>query len=244
MCFCLEQLEDGIRVLLHCDGTEALMEGIRRIRRKQAYGKALWQEICDHLPPIKNRSMMDTLGGIGTFWKRYNPRLFSHQIPGDIDYQLSIPVSEQLCGIDYVNCYLEHLAIENGFLCLFSKQALLPVLNSFCPDYNELLVNLYEPVAANALGCVLLGREVLGLKIPPEGDAALQACFSGKPTDEIKQMLCRAAHVLSEQLDMQSVPAKEYLQAYAERLVPRISAVRTPDGFRGIFPSGNHTDTC
>ena len=63
-------------------------------------------------------------------------------------------------------------------------------------------------------------------------------------TDEIKQMLCRAAHVLSEQLDMQSVPAKEYLQAYAERLVPRISAVRTPDGFRGIFPSGNHTDTC
>ncbi|WP_394272336.1 DUF6179 domain-containing protein [Butyricicoccus sp.] len=244
ICFCLEQHEDGVRVLLHCDGAEALAEGMRRIERKQAYGKALWQEVCNHLPAVENRSMLDTLGGIGTFWKQYNPRFFAHQVPGDIDYQLSAPVSEQLRGVDYVNRYLEHLAIENGFLRLFTERAMLPVLDSYCPDYNELLVNLYEPIAANALGCVLLGRDVRSLDIPPEGYKALQARFSDKTTDEIRKILCEAAEELSEQLAMSSASAREYLQAYAERLVPRISAVRTADGLFGIFPSGKNPNTC
>lgn len=115
ICFCLEQHEAGLHVLLHGDGTEALEEGIRRIGRKQVHGRVLWQQICNHLPPVENQSMLDTLGGIGTFWKQYNPRFFAHQVPGDLDYQLSAPVSEQLHGVDYINRYLEHLAVENSF---------------------------------------------------------------------------------------------------------------------------------
>ncbi|MDD6612651.1 MAG: DUF6179 domain-containing protein [Clostridiales bacterium] len=240
ICFCLEQHEAGLHVLLHGDGTEALEEGIRRIGRKQVHGRVLWQQICNHLPPVENQSMLDTLGGIGTFLKQYNSRFFAHQIPGDIDYQLSAPVSEQLKGVDYINEYLKHLAVENSFLRQFTKEALEPVLNSYCPDYRGLLVNLYEPVAANALGCSLLDRDIHALIIPPDGYTALYGYFAGQTTGEIKQILCRAAQRLSEQMDMWSASARQYLHAYAERLVPRIAAVRSADGLRGSFPSADN----
>ena len=76
ICFCLEQHEAGLHVLLHQDGMEALTEGIRRVGRKQVRSSIAWQQVCNHLPPVENQSMLDTLGGIGTFWKQYNPRFF------------------------------------------------------------------------------------------------------------------------------------------------------------------------
>lgn len=242
VCFCLKQHEAGLHVLLHQDGMEALAEGIRRIGRKQIHGSIVWQQVCNHLPPVENQSMLDTLGGIGTFLKQYNPRFFAHQIPGDIDYQLSAPVSEQLQGVDYINGYLKHLAIENSFLRQFTKAALEPVLNAYCPDYRGLLVNLYEPVAANALGCVLLDRDIYALVIPSDGYAVLYGYFAGRTTEEIKQILNRAAQKLTEQLDMQSDSAKQYLYAYTQRLVPRIAVVHSSEGLRGIFPSAAHTN--
>lgn len=144
--------------------------------------------------------------------------------------------------MDYINRYLEHLAVENSFLRQFTKEALEPVLNSYCPDYQGLLVNLYEPAAANALGCVLLDRDICALVIPPDGYTALHGYFAGQTTGEIKQILCRAAQRLSEQMDMRSASARQYLHAYAERLVPRIAAVRSADGLRGIFPSADNTN--
>ena len=242
ICYCLEQHEAGLHVLLHQDGMEALTEGIRRVGRKQIRSSIAWQQVCNHLPPVENQSMLDTLGGIGTFLKQYNPRFFAHQIPGDIDYQLSAPVSEQLKGVDYINEYLKHLAIENSFLRQFTREALEPVLNASCPDYRGLLINLYEPVAANALGCSMLDRDIHALVIPPDGYAVLYGYFAGRTTEKIEQILNRAAQKLIEQLDMQSDSAKQYFYAYTQRLVPRIAVVHSSDGLRGIFPSADHTN--
>ena len=62
-----------------------------------------------------------------------------------------VPVSESLLGINYVNQYLARLAAENSLLTRLPQGEVRAVLERSCPDWRGLLVNLYAPVAANAL---------------------------------------------------------------------------------------------
>jgi hypothetical protein len=73
-------------------------------------------------------------------------------VPCDIDYQLCRPVPEDLLGVEYVNEYLRRVVLENDFLRRFPKEPVIKLLENYCPDYRGLLINLYEPVATNALG--------------------------------------------------------------------------------------------
>ena len=51
-------------------------------------------------------------------------------------------------------------------------------MNAASPDYEDLLLNLYQPVFQNALGRCLLGRDVLELSITAEERAELHRRLS------------------------------------------------------------------
>lgn len=57
----------------------------------------------------------------------------------------------------------------------FARERVVRLLEAFCPDYRGQLINLYEPVAANALGLASLGHDVRGLRVTPEEQAMLRA---------------------------------------------------------------------
>ena len=59
---------------------------------------------------------------------------------------------ETLRGVDYVNDWLRRLCLEQNFLDRFDPALVRAVLDRSCPDYRGLLINLYEPIAVNALG--------------------------------------------------------------------------------------------
>lgn len=90
VCFCL-RVGEGFRPerwteLLETELTQAFEDGVRQLEQRVEYGKRLWLAACERLPPVENRSMQDTLRGIGTFFRRYDVRFFAHEIPCDIDY--------------------------------------------------------------------------------------------------------------------------------------------------------------
>ena len=180
--------------------------------------------------------MQDTLRGIGTFFRRYDVRFFAHEIPCDIDYQLAIPVEPEQKGVDYVNRYLERLTLENEFLRRFTRAAMEPILRRYCPDYWGLLINLYEPVATNALGLALLGEQVQALAISPAACRRLRERFAGRTFAEIGTMLDRAALRLSGETALCGAET-EYLRAWAKRLAPRIETAARYGGMDGIFLS-------
>lgn len=130
-------------------------------------------------PQIENRSLTDTLAGIGAFWRRYDRRFFAHEVPGDIDYQLCLPAPERLLGVDYLISWLSRLLAESRFLNCFDRRAVVRVLEGSCPDYRGLHINLFEPVAVNALGRTLLGLDPLDLALPSEGRARLAGTGCG-----------------------------------------------------------------
>jgi len=107
--------------------------------------------------PLRSRSLRDTVRGMRAFFETYDVRLLAQHIPAEIDYQLCRPVPDSMLGVCYIREYLHRLLIENELIIRFDPRRVVALLRRSCPDYGELLVNLYEPVAANVIGLSLLG---------------------------------------------------------------------------------------
>lgn len=222
-------------LLLNSDLSSMAEKGRDFLKRCVEYGENLWKKICMSLPSVENRSMKDTLASMGTFWKKYDVCFFAHEIPCDIDYQLSKPVSEKKKGVLYVIAYLEQLAVENHFLSFFDKTVMIPVLSRYCPDYEGLLINLYEPIATNTMGCALLQRSFETLILTPEEQKEIGCIFANLSGKDIESRLEEAAQWTLEQLGCQSQGEKQLLRQYAKNLAVRIGSVRDVGGISGIF---------
>jgi hypothetical protein len=199
--------------------------------------KVCLQRVRDGAPDIVNRSYRDTLIGMEAFFKKYDYRFFAHEIPGDIDYQLCHAVPQELQGIEYINEYLRRLSIENDFCGYFERGTMIALLESYCKDYQGLLINLYEPVAVNALGLALLGGDILALEITDRDRSKLLSRLTGYTKTEVLEELKRAAEVLCYRLQIGDAQARDYLQSTATELFPRIKAAMPKNRLDGIFLS-------
>ena len=111
----------------------------------------LWRHVADIMPPIRNIALRDTLASIGRLPQAYDTFFAAHEVPANIDYPLSKPVFEELKGLDYVEAWLTQLLAEAQFLARFDTVEMVTYLESWCPDYCGLLINLYDPI--NAAWC-------------------------------------------------------------------------------------------
>lgn len=219
------------------DLEEEYKNGVAQIKGKSEYGKGLWESACAGLPCIENRAMTDTLKSIGTFWKRYDYRFFAHAIPCDIDYQLALPVSESVVGVDFINCYLERLLIENRFISKFQREKVASILTLYCPDHRREIINLFEPVAAGALGLAVIGEPFEGLMINSDHIDKLAEVFQDLDKKEILAKLIDAVDIVSIRDGMPEEQLRSYLCAYSKELACRVAALRDCGGLPGIFVS-------
>ena len=119
-------------------------ECVHALERRVDGALALWREVVATMPPIRNVSLRDTLTSLGNLRRRYDARFAAHEIPCDIDYQLSVPVDSSLMGIDYVEAWLKQLLAEARWIARYDVDSCVRVLERVCPDYRGLHVNLYD----------------------------------------------------------------------------------------------------
>jgi len=198
-------------------------------------GKRLYNKACLTAPEIENISYKDTLRSIGGFFKQYDYRFFAHLIPCDIDYQLCHAVNESLKGVEYINQYLGRIIIENDFVRSFEKNRVESLLKSYCSDYKGLLINIYEPVAANAVGLALLHEDVKALNITASDCERLTRLFEPLSVTPAKTALNEAADRACTELGISDPSSVRYLRKTAEELYPRIEAALGHDNLGGIF---------
>lgn len=124
------------------------------LRRKQTkiatrVDRALetWRLVCKTMPPLRNISLRDTLASIGGIKSRYDTYFAAHEVPCDIQYQLSVPADESLRGIDYVQAWLNQLLRETQYIAQFAPESCTKVLEQSCPDHKGLHVNLFDLLA-------------------------------------------------------------------------------------------------
>lgn len=236
ICCCLgitDQPDGRWRHLLNCDIELEYQKGLARIEKKKQFGRRLWQTVCTNLPPVENISMLDTLKSIGVFWKNYDSVFFAHEVPCNMDYQLSVPVPESYQGVDYVNRYLENLLCENLFLSEYLADDLLPLLDRYSPDFRGLLINLFEPVITNSIGLALLGLPDTPLEINERELSRLYHLFGHM--EDIQQGLLHGLGRLWEVHPTLNPLVFSYSTLYCKQLALRIDMLRDSGGLGGIF---------
>lgn len=220
---------DGIRAIF-LDSRKTLLEAIEE-------GKRLYQIAYSGKLTLGNIAYDETLQNIDKFFKWYDYRLFAHQIPCDIDYLLCHPIAESKFGIQYINCYLEAIIIENSFCSLFKEREVIKLLNSHCADYKELLINIYEPVATNVMGLGLLNKRcITSLDISQNDRQDIFQIFSSLDDQQAIELLSNAARNIAGLLGLNSVEHK-YLEELAKSLFPRIKVATSHKNLEGLFLS-------
>jgi len=237
--FCLEiylkQSGKTKKLFVTADLEELFALGQKAIEKQIDLGKRLYNKACLTAPKIENISYMDTLRSIGGCFKRYDYRFFAHLIPCEIDYQLCHAVRESLQGIEYINQYLGRIIIENDFVRSFQKNRVESLLESYCSDYIGLLINIYEPIAANAVGLALLQEDVKELSITASDSERLTRFFEPLSATPAKIALNEAADRVCTELGISDPSSVRYLRKTTEELYPRIEAALGRGSLDGIF---------
>ena len=223
------------RQLAGADLEEELLRGQKRIRRKMQFARRLWQRLAVSGAAGESRALGATLLGIGEFWRRYDWRFAAHEIPCGIDYPLALPVPESLQGADYLTEWLSRLDTEVRFQSAFPAAARSAAWDRFHPERYDLPLNLYEPLAADAMCLLALGREVRALMVGPGERRAFAGRLALLTEGETEAALRRWAEGLGETLELPEGRDRRYLTDYARTLLPRIRTAAA-GGWPGIFP--------
>ena len=136
--------KEAARALAVDDPIALWHEGLTALDARVDAALQTWREIVTTMPPIRNVSLRDTLASLGELRTSYNTYFAAHEVPCDIDYQLSEPVNTQLRGIDYIEAWLAQLLAETRWISHSDTQSCIAVLERACPDYRGLHVNLYD----------------------------------------------------------------------------------------------------
>lgn len=210
-------------------------DGLRTLEDKTRRAKAVVRALCLSTPDYGSLALRSTLSGILAGLEHYDARFLAHRIPGEIDYQLALPVSEELPGIDFVLCYLEHLAAELRFLSRFALHRVLALLDGASPDWRDAVSSLYEPIAANALGLALLDEDPRRLHIRDGQRQTLLLLLAPLHPLDIDHRLTRAGDAVLHALGLREMQDRTLLHAFAGALAPRVGSVADAGELRHVF---------
>ena len=233
--FTLQKSGAPPRELLTADFNELMLKGQRRLSFDKSVAQSLWQTACTEAPELASVSLRDTLRGIGVFFRRYDLRYFARDIPCDIDYQLCLPVPEETPGVDYIAEYLRRLITENRLLRAFDPRREDALLETARPSYQQLLVNLCEPVFANALALTLIGKTPQALSVSKSDREALALLFEPLPKSAAVKLLREGSLELCKLIGLSDPYSEDYFAEIAEGMYPRIETALGHGGLEGVF---------
>ena len=201
---------------------EKALEGARDILKKRIQlCKTLYLTLLRLPFQPDNVSYRDTVNGMENFFKKYDYYFFADQVPCDIDYQLCLPVNENLWGVEFLTEYIKRLICEGRFCGAFQRYEITALLANFGSRNDELLINVFTPVLSNALGRVLLGNDISTLEVTPDGIEKLFSMFAGLKYEEALPIVDKASKLLCSRVGFSGYNA-EYVTESARTLIPRI----------------------
>lgn len=227
--------DSALLPLAEGDADARYAEALERLRRKADCARVLAGQLCLSAPPLGCIALRDTLRSIVEGLDRYDPRFFAHRVPGSIDYQLLRPVPERLQGVDYILAYLTRLHAELRLLSRLPLHRVLALLDGFSPEWQELVANLYAPVATNALGLSLLGSDPHRLHIGDAQRAELLDLLGNCPVAVIDERLFAAARTVCRALDLREEDDTTLLLSLALDLAPRVHAACAAGDLSRVF---------
>lgn len=195
--------------------------GRKLVNARFQEAKRIYNMVQNNKLDTINHSYNSTLSedGIKTFFKSYNLDYESYDFPASIDYQLCNPV-DYLVGVEFAQKYLEHLYLENEFCMNFAAENIHHLLYGYDKGYADLLINIFEHVLTEALGCSLANRNIRELSLSLEDIQNLQKKLLNYNNHTLMLNIHKAAKNVSEELNITNLS----LQRYIEKSLPKIAS--------------------
>ncbi|MDF2541483.1 MAG: hypothetical protein K0S47_1201 [Herbinix sp.] len=191
---------DSINQLKKSNLSELYIKGLLDMNSIYGKGKELLENLQHNRIKTENIAYHDTLFvGIPKFFHDYNMEFGAHDNPGFVDYPLCNPVEHRL-GIEFIYEYLIRLTEENIFCKRFPAVEMEQLLYCYDKESIHLLVNLYELVITNALGCELTGQIQPTLQMRPEDLIWMMHAFEGATMEQLYQKLFEAYEAVAKKL--------------------------------------------
>ena len=184
----------------------------------------MWEAVCRTAPEIQNFYYADTLRGIGDYLRRYDLCYFAHRKPLCIDYPLLNAPSETMHGLTYTEQYLKCMLAENLLIHGFEKNAVICVLQTVAPNYQEYYLNLCEQSITNVLGLAIIRKNVRTLHLGHEEQAEILEMMQNRSSEKQRELLHVAALSICDQMDITDKWIMDYVTSFSDTLLPRIEA--------------------
>lgn len=212
-----EHPDDAVRLLKTLSINELYRKGRARIDTLMSATKNLHKRLLEMLVPCENVFYRETLdAGIKGFFKLYNPDYSAQEIHITADYPMCDPPRD-LAGIEFIKAYVNAAYAENMFCDMFDPDDLHFLLKAYEPDYENLLMNIFQPALTAALGCVIAGGNLRELDVTRAGAVYLADLFSDMPEKNLRETLSDAAKKLFDMSEF--APSTE---KYVLKCLPRI----------------------
>lgn len=212
-----------------CRAGEAVEQAVARGRllleakREEAVG--LLGLVKSTQPSWQSEMRWDILRSLGVFLEQYDAAHLAHREPEILFYPLPVELPEGILGMDQALLYLRILRVENYILSRFTDAALEELWSRFCLLGWEESINPCVQAVTQALGKQLLGNASDSLLMESR---EIRTLYERIGDQEILFAAAAFARNLSED-------ARDYVEAVAKQLVPRLAAAGESKSLHNIF---------
>lgn len=211
---------DAVNMLKTKGLKEAYYNGRKRINRLLNIIKVMYIKVKQNKLKTKNTTYNNTIfGGIQGFLKIYDPDFNAQDMKITADYPLYNNLIGKQEGVEFINKYVNSLYIENQFCNLFPSENIEHLLNGYSPEYEDLVINIFEIVLLEAIACKLVGRDVKDLELNECKFRQICEMFNGKSKVEIQTHIAKAYKEMQEELFPQNKELQKYIEKNLKTIV-------------------------
>jgi len=197
-------------------------EGEKFLKIKIKESKELLNIVQKNKLKTANYAYIDTIDyGIPLFFMEYDSRFAAHETQGAIDYPLAIDEMD-LVGIEYINEYLKKIDFENQFCSHFDSYEIENLLKSFDKNSDHILINIFELVLTNYLGCMVLGKRGITLDITDTERRYLKNKLGELKEEEFNEVISRIVEGICQEFNINDINFINYINKTIYKIMPSI----------------------
>ncbi len=201
--------DDAVNILKNEGIINVYDKGRKLIDRKIMISKVLYKKVLNNFIQTKNETYnLTIIKGIKSFFKIYDSDYNAQDMKITADYPTYISLFGRKQGIEFIEKYLEYLYYENEFCKMFEIEDIKNLLFKYSEDYEDLIINIFQIVLMQVIGCVLIKDDYRHLKINHDELQDIYELFKGKNKEEIYSLIFSAYL----KIDIKNESLKKYIE--------------------------------
>ncbi|NLK95786.1 MAG: hypothetical protein GX275_11485 [Clostridiales bacterium] len=211
--------DDALKEIIEKDLLKVYNHGREKLELMIKDAKRNYRNLLINKLDSENITYNETINyGIQGFFKLYNPEYSAHEIHITADYPV-INNIDNLLGIEFISKYIKSIYLENKFCNYFNTSDIHYLLLGYEKEYKNLIINIFEIVITNALGCVLLKKNPMRLNINGRENELLYKSLLKDSKEEVNSKVLSS---WKELISILKIEDKDLI-FYVEKAIPYIA---------------------